>query len=206
MPDDPKPLQDTLTAEQKPLFEAALTAASEAAVTKYKTDAEDARKKAIPEKYEFKFTDNSALDPQKDAEKIAAFARTHGFSAEQAAALLKHQEELAGGVVQRQQQFLTDQSLKWRTTIETDKDLGGVNMDRTKANIARVMDKFAPGEAHELRQILNTTGYGNNPAWVRFVDAIGRAMADDPTLLSGAGGPGPKKDMTLAEALYGAAN
>jgi hypothetical protein len=196
-----KPAQDTLTPEEKTWFDQQLSTASEAAVTKFKTDADEARRKAVPEKYELKFSDQTPLDSKTDAEKIAAFARQQGFTAEQAAALVKQHEELAGGVVARQQQFLTDQAAKWKTEVESDKDLGGANLPVTQANLKRVMDRFAPGDQHALREILNTTGYGNHPVWVRFVNAIGKAMAED----TSGGGNGLSRDTktkTLAQRMF----
>ena len=191
-----KPEQTTLTPEEKTWFDAQVKTASDLAVTKFKTDDEAARKAKIPEKYTFKFTDNSPLDPKADAETIAAFARKHGFSTEQATELLTHQEELAGGVLERQKQNLATTTAKWLDETKADKDLGGDNYNTTLTHVKRAMDKFAP-EGSKLRTLLNESGYGNHPEWVRFVSAIGKAMAEDRA--GGLGTGGGNKQLTEEE-------
>jgi len=185
----------SLTAEQQPLFDNLLTHVKETAVTEFKTE----QQKQIPEKYDLTPTQESPLDPQADVEKIAAFARQHGFSNEQAAALLKHHEETAGGLVARQQAQLESQKTAWLESLNTDKELGGEHLEATLLNTKRAMDKFAP-EGSAFRKFLNDSGYGNHPEWVRFVNAIGRAMAEDTGLhrTSVDGGRIP-----TAEVLYG---
>lgn len=197
MADEPKPLQDTLTADQKPLFEAAIKKAAEDAVVAFKTESETARQKAIPEKYDFKFADNSPL--ATDAEKIAAFARKQGLSTEQATEFLKHHEELAGGILSRQKQFLTEQVEKWTGEVKGDKDLGGANYTETLANIKRVTDKFGDASP-DFVKLVEESGYGSHPAFVKLFNAIGKAMKED----GNSGGGGIKKETKADhEIVYG---
>ena len=172
------PGQITLTPEQQTHVDGLVKQARETAVTEFKTTSEAERAKQIPETYDFKFADNSPLDSKTDAEKIASIAKKHGLTAGQATEFFKHTEELAGGVLQRQKQFLTDQIAKWVTDTESDKDLGGANLQTTLLNTKRVMDKFAPAGS-PFQKLLDESGYGNHPEWVRFVNAIGKAMAED---------------------------
>lgn len=181
-----------LTAEQKPLFDAELKKAADDAVAKHKAEAEDARKKAIPDKYEVKFSENSPLDVNTDTEKIAATARKLGLSQEQAAEFVKHHDEVAAGIVARQQHAIAQQADKWKAETTADKDLGGTNMATTLANVKRVMDRFAPGDDHPFRKFMNETGYGNHPAYVRMFNELGKAMAEE-KFKGGPGDPGSKK-------------
>ncbi len=192
--------QGALNAEQKEFFDNQLKQTRETAVTEFKTTSEAERKKLIPEKYEIKFADKTALDPQTDAEKIVAYAKARGFSNSEAQDLVKEIEGVAGGITTRQQAFLQSEAKRWETEVKADKDLGGTNYDNTVKNINRVMEKFAPGENNPLRTILNSTGYGNHPEWVRFINAIGKAMAEDGPLGGKGGGSGDKK--SAADVLF----
>lgn len=160
----------------------------------------DAANKA-PEKYELKPGETSPLTTE-DVDKIAAFARQQGLSQEKAAALLKEYEVTATALATRERDRQDQARDDWKTTVVADKELGGTNLTNTLAHAKRAMDKFAP-EGSPFAKFLDDTGYGNHPGFVRFVRDVGKAMAEDSTLLGGRGG-GPKDDepVTLADALY----
>lgn len=70
----------------------------------------------------------------------------------------------------------------WETQTKADKDLGGDKYAATHASLKRAMDRFAPpGSA--FRKLVDDTGYGNHPEFVRFVSNIGAAMGEDGTKL-----------------------
>src|SRR5213594_4031837 len=143
-----------LNADQKAFFEKHLASERDAAITKFKTDDADARKKQVPEKYELKLADQSPLDPTEDREKIAAYCKQQGFSNEQAQALTDLIHDRAHRLTERQQAFLKSEAERWKTQVETDKDLGGGNFATTVKHIQRVMDRFAPADS-EIRKLLN---------------------------------------------------
>jgi hypothetical protein len=154
---------------------------------------------AAPEKYELKLADGSPLDPS-DVDKVAAYARERGLSNEQAQAILDQRHEAATGITERQLEAFAAKRTEWETQTWADPELGGTNKDATLANVQLVMDKFAPGADHELRKELAATGYGNHPAFVRFVNAIGKAMREDKPV--GGNGPGAGQ-RSAADILYG---
>lgn len=198
-----KTAQDTLTPEEKTWLDNQLKAASDTAVTTFKTESEDARKKSIPSDYEVKFADGTPLDPKVDGAKIVAHLKAQGFTTEQAKAHLEHLQEISKGLVDRQQQFLADTVKKWGDDVKADKELGGDKLPVTQANIKRAMDRFAP-EGSVFRTLVNDSGYGNHPEFVRVFNAIGRAMAEDKTLLGGnATGGGEKGKKSDADVIYG---
>jgi len=55
-----------------------------------------------------------------------------------------------------------------------------------------VMDKIAPegSKLEGFKKLVNETGYGNHPEFVRFVEAIGKLMGEDKGLGQGAGAGG----------------
>lgn len=154
---------------------------------------------AAPEKYELKLVDGSPLDPS-DVDKVAAFARERGLSNEQAQAILDQRHEAAAGITQRQTEQHAARVSEWETQTWADPALGGANKDATLANVQLVMDRFCPGADHAFRKELAATGYGNHPEFVRFVNAIGKAMREDKPV--GGNGPGAGQ-RSAADILYG---
>lgn len=132
-------------------------------------------------KYDLKLPDGSKL-PAEHAAKVAEFAKEHKIAPELAQKLL----ERDNAQLQAQIEQLQAKSKEWAASVEADKDLGGQNFSRTKEDARRAIVKFDP--KGELARELDATGYGNHPAFVRFVAAIGRAMAED-TVHSGSETP-----------------
>lgn len=178
---------------------AALLTHREKGVTGFKTRFEASNK--APDKYTFELGESSPL-AQEDVDKIAAQARSQGLSQEKFAALLKETEATAVALTTREQTRRTTERDGWLNTTKADKEIGGQNLTTTLAHTKRVMDRFAP-EGSKFREVLNETGFGNHPEFLRVFMQIGKAMSEDSTLLGGgAGKPGGKAPATLAEALY----
>lgn len=156
-----------------------------------------AKPPAVPEKYELKLPKDSPLDSKSDVEKIVAYAKAQGFSNEQAQKLLDHQHDLASGLMSRQHETFNDTVEGWATQTWADPELGGVNKDATQKNLKRVMDRFAPETSAfgaGFRKVLTESGYGNHPEWVRFINAIGKAMGEDkPLTIATGANEKPKK-------------
>lgn len=151
-----------------------------------------------PTAYSLKLAEGSPLDPS-DVDKVAAYARERGLSNEQAQTILDQRHEAAAGVTQRQAEMFAAKRTEWETSTWADPELGGTNKDATLANVKLVMDRFAP-EGSGLRKELDVTGYGNHPEFVRFVNAIGKAMREDKPFNASAGSTGQR---SAADVLYG---
>jgi hypothetical protein len=152
----------------------------------------------VPDKYELKLADKSPLDAS-DVDKLSTYAKAHKLTQEQAAALLKHQEETAGGVITRQDAARQAEREAWLTAVKEDKDLGGDHLTETLKHTKLAMDRFAP-EGHPFRAYLDTTGHGNHPEFLRVFSAIGKAMAEDKPLSILPPEGGEKK--SLAQRMY----
>lgn len=155
---------------------------------------------AAPETYDLKVPDGSPLDPS-EVDKIAAFARSRGLSNEQAQVLLEQRHEGASELSRRQAETLTKYRNEWEQQVRNDPELGGEKFDATLKQTKLVMDRFAP-EGSKMREILNETGYGNHPEFVRFVASIGKAMSEDKPF-SGAPAGGESAPKSPADVLYG---
>jgi hypothetical protein len=64
----------------------------------------------------------------------------------------------------------------WRQEVEKDPELGGKNMDQTRAWLNNAITRYG---SKELQAELKSLGLDNNPHLVRFVAKVGKAMAED---------------------------
>jgi hypothetical protein len=139
---------------------------------------------AVPEKYEFNLPEGMPVD----TEGLAAFepiAKDLKLTQEQAQKLV----DLQVAAVTRQQEAQQAQVAQWLTDLKADKDLGGANLSTTAKNSSMAVERFGD---QALKDLLNTTGLGNHPAFVRWAAKVGAAMAEDKVIP--AGGPtGTKK-------------
>jgi hypothetical protein len=88
---------------------------------------------------------------------------------------------------------------KWVSEIKADPDIGGERLQATIASATRAIDRLAiPG----LREALDLTGAGNNPAIVKAFARIGQMIAED-RFRPGNGAP-PVAPRSPAEVIYGA--
>lgn len=134
---------------------------------------------------------------QADIDRIAAIAREQGLSQEQATKLLTEQNAAVAGYEARQTEAAKTQRAEWAKAITEDKELGGDKLSITQRNSMRVIEKFMP---QPLREKLRETGLGDYPDFVRFLNAVGAAMAEDSGVV-GSGGPA-KGSVDAASKLY----
>jgi hypothetical protein len=133
---------------------------------------------AIPEKYELKAPEGQEFNPAF-IDALTPTLKASGVTAEAAQALVD-------SYLKAEAQIRTAQIDAWKSEVSADAELGGANAIRTTANIDRTLSWFskvnAP-EAKTLQAALKSTGFGEFPALVRFMNAIGAAMADDDTAI-----------------------
>jgi hypothetical protein len=83
----------------------------------------------------------------------------------------------------------TDLTTKWVDEIKADKEIGGANLEKTQQTIAKALGQYGdPG----LNEALAMTGAGNNPAIIRTLFKMAKALNEGGTPPSGnppAGGP-----------------
>ena len=96
-------------------------------------------------------------------------------------------------------QTFVDLQNKWVSEIKADPEIGGDKLQASIASAARAIDRLAvPG----LREALDLTGAGNNPAIVKAFARIGQMIAED-RFQPGNGAP-PAARRSPAEVIYGA--
>ena len=121
-----------------------------------------------PEKYDLQVPDDSLLD-ESAVERIAAEAKKHGLSQDDAQDLLQRTDRIA-------EEDRDARERVWRSQVTDDKELGGDNLSKTTTLAQAAIERFG---SDELRATLEATGYGSHPAVIRFLRDIGRAMSED---------------------------
>jgi len=114
-------------------------------------------------------------------DSVKEFAAANGLTQEAAQAVISRDETRAAAA-DKVWADMVNPGGTWETEIRNDPDYGGANLDQTVANARAAMSKFAP---EGFQQALNETGYGNNPALLRFVANVGAAMSEAQKMVKG---------------------
>lgn len=178
----------------------AVKAAEGATNTDGKTDGDggngDAKKDGgaqVPEKYDFVLPEGFELDAEIGSE-FEAFAREEKLPQEKAQKFVDFGAKLVQKYQANVEESWASQRAAWRNEISADKEIGGAE---NLGYAARALDTFAP----DLRELLDTSGWGDNPAFVRAFVRIGKAISED-RLVGGAQQNG-LVDTTPEAVMYG---
>jgi len=161
--------------------------------------------KASEEYAEFTIPEGTTLDEQT-ATEFKGLAKELDLTQEQAQKLL----DFGGGKLRAQieapYKLWAETQAKWQAEVKADPEIGGTKFEQSIKDAAQV---FVPGdsnpfvkdeaEAKSLRDALNMTGAGNNPAIVKLFVKMG-TLLNEPGSLRG----GPVKDSadTLLAKMY----
>jgi len=85
------------------------------------------------------------------------------------------------------QQAWTRMRDEWKGQFLADPDLGGANQKQTLVRCASIIEQYGGSaeQVKELRQALATTGMGDHPAMIRFVNNVGRILSEPKTTAVG---------------------
>lgn len=152
----------------------------------------------VPEKYEAYALPEGVKAPDEVVSSFNELAKKIGLSQKGAQEIVNFQMQLEAKAAEGVRKNWSDMHAAWRKEIEDDPEIGGKNFDQTKTNIAAVLNsKFA---SKGLREAFDLTGAANNPAIVRFVNNIGKAMTEAKLIADGASGRGGDPDSHEAKA------
>lgn len=121
---------------------------------------------------------NAEASPEQQAQQADPFAQR----------LREHETS------QRQQ--WQEQVNQWRKQVTEDPRIGGANLPTTVARAQLALDRFDDGK--RIGQLLEQTGYGNNPDVLRFFNRLADALMEDGLVQGQAGGAMPP----LEERMY----
>lgn len=136
--------------------------------------------------YDWKFAEGQ----KPAAEFLTALegaARKHSVNAEGAQAIYE-------GLVAQVHASQKASAEAWTKAIANDAEVGGANLDRSKADVARVMAKVG---TPELRAWFDTSGNGNHPEVFKAFVRLGRLLGEDVVVTGGEAPPAEKELKTL---------
>lgn len=141
------------------------------------------------EVYEFAKPEGVELD-QGDLAKFKTIAKEMKLPKDQAQKVV----DLAIAREQARADAFVAQVKAWGDEVRADPVLG------KPENIAVAVKAIESFGTPELRQLLESTGLGNHPVFVRFAHEVGKAISEDGIVR---GRNTPSSEKSLAEALYG---
>lgn len=141
--------------------------------------------------------EGSDIDPAF-IDSYASLAKKYGMNQENATALLKDAAEILNRM---DKQTVTRQTDEWIEASRNDKEFGGAAINANLAVAKKALDTYG---TPEIRQLLETTGLGNNPEVIRFFWRVGKTLTEDGTVTGQAGVAGIRTFDDAAKKLYGA--
>lgn len=125
-----------------------------------------------PEAYDLKAPDGLDLDTQM-VEAFTPVAKSLNLTNEQAQMLTDfYSKNVVLANVQEWEKTLGE----WKKDIESDKNIGGANLDANLAVAKKALESFG---SPELLADLDRWGFGNNPHLIRFAFKVGQALSAD---------------------------
>jgi hypothetical protein len=166
----------TATEDEKPLVEG----------EKAKPEGEEEKPEPrAPEEYaEFTKPEGLEFDDTNMAE-FKAFAKEQDLTQEQAQKFLEFGGEKIKAMTEAPYKLWAETQAKWQAEVKADPEIGGTKFQDSRAMAAKV---FEPGESNPfvrseeeakgLKEALNMTGAGNNPAMVKFFVRLGSLLSE----------------------------
>jgi hypothetical protein len=131
--------------------------------------------------YEFEVDDDEPITDD-NLEEIAAYAKEHEMSQEDAQKLVDMQSQALQGFQKKLTADFEKTRDDWKVQSKADQEIGGEQFGENMELAKRVIDKFG---SEEFKTAVNDTGFGNHPELLRVFTRIGKAMANDSLVLSG---------------------
>ena len=148
-----------------------------------------------PEEYgDFAFPEGVGPDTEMLGEVTPVFKEL-GLSQEQAQKLVDFDVKYRVAHHEKAQQEFQQARKEWVTQIKSDAELGGAAFNTTVKNAGKAVKQF--GDA-ELQDLLNKTGLGDHPSFVRAFSKIGALLGEDTTV----SGESRSPVQTAAQLLY----
>lgn len=147
------------------------------------TKAEDAPEGA-PESYAaFTMPEGITLDPEMGTE-LTAIAKELNLPQAKAQKLIDLGVKQAQGFAEALKTSVEAAKVQWADAVRNDKEIGGANLQVNMATAKKALVAFG---TPELTGLLNQTGLGQNPEFLRLLVRVGAAISED-TLVNGDGG------------------
>lgn len=159
---------------------------------------QEAAKEGAPEQYEeFKAPEGQQYDPEV-LNNFKEVAKDLNLSQEAAQKML---DKMGPVVAQRQAQQVEALRSQWAEQSTADKEFGGEKLTENLGVARKALDTFG---SPELKSLLNESGLGNHPEFIRLLYRAGKAISEDsfvggaPTASKGK----PTSNADFADSLY----
>ena len=182
-------------AGQQPATEQATTQAS-VEQTPEQASAEQQPKAGAPEVYEFKAAEGQTFDPEF-LKSYSEVAKELNLTQEAAQTMI---DKVGPVLAQQQQAQIAQVRNDWAEASKVDAEFGGAKFNENLAIAKQSIDKFA---TPEFKQMLDDTGLGNHPEWIRYCYRVSKAFSPD-NFEGGhkEGGAAPNDFNSMASRLY----
>ena len=182
-------------AGQQPATEQATTQAS-VEQTPEQASAEQPLKAGAPEVYEFKAAEGQTFDPEF-VKSYSEVARELNLTQEAAQTMI---DKVGPVLAQQQAAQIAQVRNDWAEASKVDAEFGGTKFNENLAIAKQSLDKFA---TPEFKQMLDDTGLGNHPEWIRYCYRVSKAFSPD-NFEGGhkEGGAAPNDFNSMASRLY----
>lgn len=131
-------------------------------------------------------------------DELKAFAKEHGLTQTQAQAIADMGAKLVSKTLGANDQALADVRTAWADETKADAEIGGQRLQQTLANAQKAIKQFA---SPAMIDLLDGSGLGNHPEFVRAFAKIGAAISED-TIVSGSATSKSPASLDVAERLY----
>lgn len=153
----------------------------------------EAKSTDVPEAYTFTMPEGVELDGEAAAE-FSALAKELKLPAAEA----QRVADIAIKMAQKQAEQTAKVVKDWAEQSKADKEFGGDNLDVNLAIAKKAIDAFGSAE---LKTLLNTSGMGNHPEFIRFAFKAGKAISED-TFVKGGNPATSNAGVPLEKRLY----
>lgn len=125
----------------------------------------------VPESYDLKMPEGVQLDSAA-AEEFTTIAKE--LKLDQAAA--QKLADVGAKMAQRQAEAHAQLVDSWTEQVKADKEIGGDKLDENLGIARKAIETFG---SPELKSLLNSTGLGNHPEFVKLAFKVGKAISED---------------------------
>jgi len=143
---------------------------------------------------------NEEYIAKEDIERIVTEGKKLGLSKEQVQWAVQERAETLSGLAEAFESHRVGEINEWRETTNTDKEIGGENLERSISRANLFLDKYGTPEARELLR----EGMGNHPEVIRILSRAGAAMEGDSFVTGGK--HTRNDDKSYEEVFYGSSN
>jgi hypothetical protein len=140
---------------------------------------EDNQEAGAPEAYsDFEVPEDYGINNETLTD-YQSWAKENNLTQDQAQAgvnmVTKMQEQQVAKWVEQQQ--------TWVSEAKSDAEIGGEKFDQNISTAVKARDSFGTSEFSEM---LDSSGLGNHPEMIRFLNRVGNAISEDSVIVSGA--------------------